>query len=80
MLLLRAAKLFAHVRDVLRLAPGASAINFDYSAVLRTHLLAEPAYCAAAPTSTFQGARPALAAGCHLRLLLHLKWHAELQP
>ena len=59
MLLLRAAKLFAHVRDVLRLAPGASAINSDYSAVLRAHLLAEPAYCAATPTSTFQGARPA---------------------
>ncbi|KAK9825683.1 hypothetical protein WJX81_003257 [Elliptochloris bilobata] len=54
MLLLRAAKLFAHVRDVLKLAPGASVINSDYTTVLRAHLLAEPAYCAATPTSTFQ--------------------------
>ncbi len=56
MLLRRAAKLFAHVKDVLTLAPDGSAINTDYSTVLRTHLLAEPAYCLVTPTSTFQGA------------------------
>ena len=55
MLARRAAKLFAHVRDVLQAAKLGSAIGGDYAAMLRASLLAVPAYCAAAPASVFQG-------------------------
>ena len=52
----RAARLFAHMKDALRRAKLVSPFGADYSAVLRSHLLTVPAYCAAVPASTFQGA------------------------
>ncbi len=58
MLLHRAARLFSHVKSVLASTQPASAIHQDHSAVLRTQLLTQPAYCTATPTSTFQGPRP----------------------
>ncbi len=51
----RAAKLFAHVKDVLNKAGPSSAIGADYSSVLRSDLLANSYYCSLVPTSTFQG-------------------------
>ncbi|BDA48015.1 Serine-protein kinase ATM [Coccomyxa sp. Obi] len=50
----RAAKLFAHVKDVLNRAGPASAIGADYSSVLRSNLLANAQYCSLVPASTFQ--------------------------
>ena len=51
----RAARLFAHIKDALHRAKLGSAFGADYSAVLRSHLLTVPAYCAAVPAPTFQG-------------------------
>lgn len=55
MLARRAAKLFAHVKEVVQAAKLGSAIGADYAGVLRSNLLSVPAYCAAVPASTFQG-------------------------
>ena len=51
----RAAKLFAHVKDVLNRAGPTSAIGADYSSVLRSDLLANAHYCSLVPANTFQG-------------------------
>ena len=49
----RAGKLFTHVLEVLR--DGPSEFASDYAQLLRTHLLAEPTYCARAKASTYEG-------------------------
>ena len=60
MLARRAAKLFAHIKDALQRAKLGSPLGADYSAVLRSHLLTVPAYCASVPASIFQGGGCAL--------------------
>ena len=55
MLARRAAKLFAHVKDVLQAAKLSSAIGVDYATMLRANLLTVPADCAAVPAAVFQG-------------------------
>ncbi|PSC71129.1 serine threonine-kinase ATM isoform X1 [Micractinium conductrix] len=53
-LLRRAPALFRHVAEVLQVAGLASPLGADYTAVLRSQLLAVPEYCAVASAGTFQ--------------------------
>ena len=71
MLARRAARLFTHIKDALQKAKLGSPFGADYSAVLRTHLLTVPAYCAAVPAATFQRGwpQPALGQTSHAPLL-----------
>ena len=55
LLVRKAAKLFAHTKDVIRQTNLASPLGQDYSALLRNSLLLVPQYCDAAGNETFQG-------------------------
>lgn len=58
----RAAKLFAHVREVLAVSGMSTVIGAEYAAVLRTHLLSTPSYCESAKPEDAQGAMLILSA------------------
>lgn len=51
----RAPRLFSHIRDVLGVVGLTSPIGQDYGTLLRTHMLAVPAYCEASSSLVFQG-------------------------
>lgn len=55
MLVRKAAKLFAHAKDIIAKTSLASSIAQEYSALLRAHLLPVPQYCNVVSSTTFQG-------------------------
>lgn len=58
MLVRKAAKLFAHAKDIIAKTSLASSIAQEYSALLRAHLLPVPQYCNVVSSITFQGSCP----------------------
>lgn len=58
MLVRKAAKLFAHAKDIIAKTSLASSMAQEYSALLRAHLLPVPQYCNVVSSITFQGRCP----------------------